>query len=63
MLTFLAYSSDWVCPSNQNGTKYFWFEAYDEPWKAMYGGVEQHWGLFDPSGNLKNITIPDCAHS
>ncbi|CAG8593941.1 9810_t:CDS:2 [Acaulospora colombiana] len=54
---------DWVCAANRNGTQYFWFEAYDEPWKAMYGGVEQHWGLFDYDGNLKDITIPDCGDS
>ncbi|KAG8752023.1 hypothetical protein FRC14_007437 [Serendipita sp. 396] len=53
---------DWICPSNRNGTKYFWFEAYDEPWKSMYGGVEQHWGLFHTNGTLKDITIPDCPH-
>ncbi|PVF92760.1 glycoside hydrolase [Serendipita vermifera] len=54
---------DWLCAANRNGTQYFWFEAYDEPWKAMYGGVEQHWGLFDYDGNLKDITIPDCGDS
>ncbi|KIM19637.1 glycoside hydrolase family 17 protein [Serendipita vermifera MAFF 305830] len=54
---------DWVCPSNRNGTKYFWFAAYDEPWKAMYGGVEQHWGLFYANGTLKEVSIPDCPHS
>ncbi|KAG8815547.1 hypothetical protein FRC17_000669 [Serendipita sp. 399] len=53
---------DWVCASNRNGTKYFWFEAYDEPWKSMYGGVEQHWGLFYTNGTLKDIKIPNCPH-
>lgn len=36
------------------------FEAFDEPWKIEYGGVEPHWGLFDSSRNLKNVTIPKC---
>lgn len=38
----------------------FSFEAFDEPWKAQYGGVEPFWGLFDSDRNLKNITIPTC---
>jgi hypothetical protein len=23
-----------VCPANKNGTEYFFFEAFDEPWKV-----------------------------
>lgn len=53
---------DWVCASNRNGTKYFFFEAFDESWKKMYGGVEQHWGLFYENKTLKAINIPDCPH-
>lgn len=29
----------------ENNTNYFYFEAFDEPWKEIYGGVETHWGL------------------
>lgn len=36
------------------------FEAFDEPWKEIYGGVEPHWGIFDSDRNLKDITIPTC---
>ncbi|KAH7926375.1 glycoside hydrolase family 17 protein [Leucogyrophana mollusca] len=51
-----------VCQANQNGTGYFFFEYFDETWKATtYGGVEGYWGLFDSNRNLKNLTIPDCA--
>jgi glucan 1,3-beta-glucosidase len=50
-----------VCPSKVAGTPYFWFSAFDEPWKAATGlGIEAHWGLFDKDYNLKQITIPDC---
>ncbi|ORX37088.1 glycoside hydrolase superfamily [Kockovaella imperatae] len=50
-----------VCAANQNGTKYFYFEAFDEEWKAaVYGGVEPYWGIFDQYRNLKDITIPVC---
>ncbi|KAJ9104679.1 hypothetical protein QFC21_002177 [Naganishia friedmannii] len=39
-------------------------EAFDEPWKAQYGGVEPYWGLFDSDRNLKSgLTIPDCSHT
>ncbi|KAF8754761.1 glycosyl hydrolase 17 family [Rhizoctonia solani] len=53
-----------VCASNTNQTKYFFFEFKDEPWKdVMYGGVEGWWGLFDSDKKLKDVTIPDCSHS
>ena len=26
--------STWVCQSNTNKTRYFWFSAIDEPWKS-----------------------------
>ncbi|KAH7913798.1 glycoside hydrolase family 17 protein [Hygrophoropsis aurantiaca] len=51
-----------VCQANTNGTGYFFFEYFDETWKATtYGGVEGYWGLFDSNRQLKNITIPDCS--
>ena len=37
------------------------FEAFDEPWKQEFGGVEPYWGMFDSERNLKDITIPTCA--
>jgi len=53
-----------VCQSNTNGTKYFFFEYFDEAWKdVLYGGVEGWWGLFDGNKNLKNVTIPNCPIS
>ncbi|KAK0521971.1 hypothetical protein OC842_006609 [Tilletia horrida] len=64
--------SSYVCQANANASSnalaanpgYFWFEAFDEPWKdVLYGGVEAHWGLFDSSKKLKDgIVIPDCPH-
>ncbi|KAJ7126763.1 glycoside hydrolase superfamily [Mycena epipterygia] len=36
-----------VCQANANGTKYFFFEFFDEKWKDdEYGEVEGWWGLF-----------------
>lgn len=32
---------DFVCQANTNGTEYFFFEYFDEPWKDQkFGGVE-----------------------
>lgn len=59
------FMSDWVCQALANGTQYFWFEAFDEPWKIIYDtpgeAWEDHWGLMDVDRNLKSgVTIPDC---
>ncbi|KAI1842225.1 hypothetical protein JX266_011633 [Neoarthrinium moseri] len=58
--------SDWVCPALDNGTNYFWFEMFDEPWKIKFNtksqNWEDHWGLMDVNRNLKDgIKIPDCG--
>jgi exo-beta-1,3-glucanase (GH17 family) len=56
---------DWVCQALSNGTNYFWFEAFDEPWKISFNtksqNWEDHWGLIDVNRNLKTgVKIPDC---
>ncbi|MFO7613533.1 MAG: glycosyl hydrolase family 17 protein [Bacteroidales bacterium] len=34
--------------------RYFYFEAFDEPWKAVYEGPQgAHWGVWDKNGKLK----------
>ncbi|TXT12787.1 hypothetical protein VHUM_01188 [Vanrija humicola] len=54
-------SNTYVCEANANGTEYFYFEGFDQPWKEQYGGVEPYWGLFDKDRNLKQpLTIPTC---
>lgn len=55
------FLDSYVCQANKNGTKYFYFEPFDEPWKEQYGGVEPYWGLFDHNRNLKNIKLPTCT--
>ncbi|KAL4925775.1 putative cell wall glucanase [Aspergillus undulatus] len=60
------FMADWVCQAMENGTDYFWFEAFDEPWKVQFneGDMqwEDKWGLMDPGRNLKpGIEIPDCG--
>ncbi|KAK1999463.1 endo-beta-1,3-glucanase [Colletotrichum falcatum] len=57
---------DWVCPALTNGTNYFWFSAFDEPWKIKFNEKgkewEDQWGLMDVNRNLKSgVKIPDCG--
>jgi exo-beta-1,3-glucanase (GH17 family) len=55
------FMDTFVCQANQNGTEYFFFEYFDEPWKDKeFGGVEGWWGLFHSNRTLKNIEIPSC---
>ncbi|KAI1100029.1 glycoside hydrolase family 17 protein [Jackrogersella minutella] len=56
----------WVCQALQNGTNYFWFEMFDEPWKISFNTPgkewEDQWGLMDVNRNLKDgVKIPDCG--
>ncbi|GLB40327.1 putative glycosyl hydrolase 17 family protein [Lyophyllum shimeji] len=56
-----TFLNTFVCQANTNGTGYFFFEYFDEPWKdVQFGGVEGWWGLFTANRTLKHITIPDC---
>ncbi|KAI1505996.1 glycoside hydrolase family 17 protein [Biscogniauxia marginata] len=57
---------DWVCQALANGTNYFWFEMFDEPWKISFNEPgkewEDQWGLMDVNRKLKNgVKIPDCG--
>lgn len=60
------FMEDWVCKALSDGTEYFWFEAFDEPWKISFNeknkNWEDHWGLMDVDRKLKNgVKIPDCG--
>ncbi|KAF4589039.1 Glycoside hydrolase, superfamily [Ophiocordyceps camponoti-floridani] len=60
------FMEDWVCDALKNGTQYFWFEAFDEPWKIRFNEKdkewEDKWGLLDINRNLKKgVKIPDCG--
>jgi len=55
------FLNTFVCAANNNGTGYFYFEAFDEPWKNVsFGGVEAYWGIFNADKTLKGVTIPKC---
>jgi len=60
-----TFMEDWVCQALKNGTNYFWFEAFDEPWKERYNEKgkewEDKWGLLTIDRELKKgVKIPDC---
>lgn len=60
------FMDDFVCAALKNGTNYFWFEAFDEPWKIQFNEKgkewEDKWGLMDVNRNLKDgVKIPDCG--
>jgi len=51
-----------ICNANNERLRYYWFEAFDEPWKKPLGDQEASWGLFDRDRNLKDgVQIPDCV--
>ncbi|KAF2843404.1 glycoside hydrolase family 17 protein [Patellaria atrata CBS 101060] len=63
-----TFMENWVCQSMDNETMYFWFEAFDEPWKIRFNEEdegkewEDKWGLMDVNRKLKpGIKIPDCG--
>ncbi|OZJ05209.1 hypothetical protein BZG36_02436 [Bifiguratus adelaidae] len=54
------FLNSFLCRANQiSNMPYYFFEAFDEPWKSSYGVLETSWGLFDKNKNLK-VNIPDC---
>ncbi|KAF2157335.1 glycoside hydrolase family 17 protein [Myriangium duriaei CBS 260.36] len=60
------FMDDWICQANANGTMYFWFEAFDEPWKVKFNTQneqwEDKWGLMGIDRKLKSgVTIPNCG--
>jgi len=48
---FLSRFTSWAAAHN---VKYYYFEAFDEPWKATHEGqVGAHWGIWDNAGVMK----------
>lgn len=61
-----TFMDTFVCQALANGTEFFWFEAFDEPWKIIYDATgknwEDKWGLMDVDRKLKTgVVIPDCG--
>lgn len=50
--TFLSSFISWA---QSNNVRYFYFEAFDEKWRASYEGtVGAHWGLWNSNAALKS---------
>lgn len=48
------YFKQVVTWTRENGIKLYWFEAFDERWKAASEGEQgAHWGIFTPIGQMK----------
>jgi exo-beta-1,3-glucanase (GH17 family) len=48
------YFLNFVSWARANDVPYFYFEAFDESWKAAYEGPQgAHWGIWDKDGNMK----------
>ena len=46
---------NFVSWARANDVPYFYFEAFDENWKAAYEGPQgSHWGIWDKEGKLKS---------
>lgn len=60
------FMADWVCQALESNLNYFWFTAFDEPWKVRFNEPgkewEDQWGILDVNRNLKKgVKIPDCG--
>jgi exo-beta-1,3-glucanase (GH17 family) len=49
------FFKNFVSWARATGADYFYFEAFDESWKAAYEGPQgAHWGIWDKDGNMKS---------
>ncbi|KAF8463875.1 glucan 1,3 beta-glucosidase-like protein [Kalaharituber pfeilii] len=60
-----TFMKDFVCNQNAKGTEYYWFSAFDEPWKIKFNTAEEKWedkwGLLDAERKVKDgLKIPEC---
>ncbi|CUM45909.1 uncharacterized protein AC631_05716 [Debaryomyces fabryi] len=63
--SFQIFLNDWVCDAYENNYGWYYFEAFDEPWKKIFyedgNKWETEWGVFTKSRNhKKNILLPNC---
>ena len=59
------FMKDFVCQQNEAGLEYYWFSAFDEPWKVKFNTAkekwEDKWGLLDAKRRVKpGLEIPSC---
>lgn len=59
------FLNNWICEAKQRNYPWFYFEAFDEPWKQVYhkenAKWETEWGVFTADRKLKDgISFPSC---
>ncbi|KAG0239796.1 hypothetical protein BGX31_002506 [Mortierella sp. GBA43] len=54
-----TFLDTWVCQANKRNVPYYYFEAFDEPWKSSINPREAQWGIMTVDRKLK-VTIPTC---
>lgn len=62
---FQAFMDKFVCDAYQNNYGWFYFEAFDEPWKSIFyegdNRWETEWGVFNRDRTMKRgIAFPRC---
>lgn len=63
------FLTDWVCSKLATAeVGWYWFEAFDEPWKIIYHNGEDRWetqwGIFTSNRKLKDgVKMPICSES
>ncbi|CAO3566618.1 unnamed protein product [Mortierella alpina] len=53
------FLDSWVCQANKRKVPYYYFEAFDEPWKSSINARESQWGIMTVDRRLK-VNIPSC---
>ena len=57
------FLNHFICTINKEKIEWYWFEAFDEPWKKVYdtdnSKWESKWGIFDENRVLK-LKLPVC---
>ncbi|CUM68535.1 uncharacterized protein PRCAT00006261001 [Priceomyces carsonii] len=65
LLNFQIFLDNYVCKAYQNKYGWYYFEAFDEPWKRVFyednNKWETQWGLFTVDRKFKQgIVLPKC---
>ncbi|KAI1300402.1 hypothetical protein EDD11_006208 [Mortierella claussenii] len=54
-----TFVNTWVCQANKKKVPYYFFEAFDEPWKNSINARESQWGIMTVNRKLK-VSLPRC---
>ncbi|KAI9225865.1 MAG: glycoside hydrolase [Piptocephalis tieghemiana] len=58
------FVDNYVCQANAQGVAYYFFEAFDEPWKEKtFTLLEASWGLLEAKSRKPKVKLPKCPLS